>query len=113
MRRAAWVPSSSLDSDVVPVSEISVSDNPALRRYELRVDGALEGEIMYRIERDKIVLIHTEVSPDIEGRGLGARLVRDALDDIRARGLRVVPLCPFVASFVRRHPEYGDLMTAA
>ena len=95
------------------MSQVSVSDNPRLRRYELRVDGAFAGEIMYRLERDRIVLIHTEVFPEVEGQGLGGQLVKGALDDIRARRLRVVPLCPFVASYVRRHPEYGDLMTAA
>jgi predicted GNAT family acetyltransferase len=93
--------------------DVSVTDNPALRRYELRIDGAFEGEIVYRLEPGRIVLIHTEVSQQVEGQGLGAQLVKGALDDIRARGLRVVPLCPFVASYVRRHPEYGDLMTAA
>ena len=93
--------------------DVSVTDNPALRRYELRIDGAFEGEIVYRLEPGRIVLIHTEVSPQVEGQGLGAHLVKGALDDIRARGLRVVALCPFVASYVRRHPEYGDLMTAA
>jgi uncharacterized protein len=57
-----------------------------------------------------IVLVHTEVVPAVEGRGVASRLVSAALDDIRARGLRVVPICPFVRHYLGRHPEYGDLL---
>jgi uncharacterized protein len=95
------------------MSEVTVTDYPALRRYELRLDGELVGEIVYQAEPGTVVLIHTEVSPSVEGRGLGAQLVSGALDDIRARGLRAIALCPFVASYVRRHPEYADLVGAA
>jgi predicted GNAT family acetyltransferase len=56
------------------------------------------------------VLVHTEVASALEGSGLGARLVAGALVDIRRRGLRLVPRCPFVAEYVRRHPEYADLV---
>jgi predicted GNAT family acetyltransferase len=90
---------------------VVVSDNPAELRYELHVDGELVGEIRYRRRHDAIVLVHTEVDPDREGEGLATELVRGALDDIRARGLRVVPYCPFVAAYIRRHPEYEDLLT--
>jgi predicted GNAT family acetyltransferase len=90
---------------------VTVSDNPAELRYELRIDGELVGEILYRRRGSTIVLVHTEVDPALEGQGLAATLVRDALDDIRARGERVVPHCPFVASYIRRHPEYRDLVT--
>jgi predicted GNAT family acetyltransferase len=88
----------------------TVLDNPAELRYELRVDGEPAGLIRYRTEPGVVVLVHTEVFPSAEGRGLGSRLVAGALDDIRARGLKVVPLCPFAAAYVRRHPEYGDLV---
>jgi len=57
------------------------------------------------------VLVHTDIEPSLEGRGLGAVLVRGALEDIRSRGERVVPFCPFVRAYVRRHPEYADLVT--
>lgn len=56
------------------------------------------------------MLVHTDVDPAFEGRGLGSRLIGGALADIRARGLLFVPLCPFVAAYVRRHPEYADLV---
>jgi predicted GNAT family acetyltransferase len=89
-----------------------VQDNPDELRYELRLDGNVVGHIRYRVEPDAIVLVHTEVSPSLEGQGMGARLVAAALDDVRAKGLRVVPQCPFVAAYIRRHPEYADLVRA-
>jgi uncharacterized protein len=57
-----------------------------------------------------VVLIHTDIDPAFEGHGLGSRIVAGALDDIRARGLSVVPSCSFVRSYLRRHPEYADLV---
>jgi predicted GNAT family acetyltransferase len=95
------------------MDNVTVTDNPSELRYELNVDGALVGQIRYRLRRDgTVVLVHTDVDPSREGEGLGATLVRGALDDVRSRGVRIVPLCPFVAAFIRRHPEYGDLVTA-
>jgi predicted GNAT family acetyltransferase len=90
--------------------EVEVRDNPAELRYEALVDGELLGEIRYRTEPGIVVLVHTEVEPRAEGTGLGSQLVKEALDDIRARGLRVVPICPFVAAYIRRHPDYADLV---
>jgi predicted GNAT family acetyltransferase len=91
-------------------AQVAVRDNSAARRYELVVEGDVVGELLYRAFPDRIVLVHTEVLSSVEGRGFGARLVAGALDDIRARGLRVVPMCPFVHSYIRRHPEYDDLV---
>ena len=56
---------------------------------------------------------HTEVVPQFEGQGLGSRLAKFALDDVRRRGLQVVPVCTFVAGYIRRHPEYHDLVSEA
>jgi predicted GNAT family acetyltransferase len=89
---------------------IAVQDNPGESRYELLLDEHVVGEVLYRSAPDHVVLLHTEVLPSLEGRGLGARLVVGALDDIRARGLHVVPFCPFVRAYIRRHPEYADLV---
>jgi predicted GNAT family acetyltransferase len=91
-------------------AQASVRDNPEELRYELVVDGDVVGEILYRRSPGRIALIHTEVSPALEGQGLASRLVAAALDDIRARGSHVVPICPFVRAYIRRHPEYGDLV---
>jgi predicted GNAT family acetyltransferase len=88
----------------------AVRDNPDESRYELVLDERVVGEIAYRLTPDHVVLIHTEVLPSLENKGLGARLVVGALDDIRARRLRVVPFCPFVRSYIRRHPDYADLV---
>lgn len=85
-------------------------DNLDEHRYELVVDGELVGELVYRLRDQTITLLHTGVSPSVEGKGLGSRLVAGALEDVRARGLRVVPVCPFVSAYVRRHPEYSDLV---
>ena len=87
-----------------------VRDNPEELRYEILREGELVGEIRYRTEPGVIVLVHTDVAPSAEGQGVGSRLVAGALDDIRARGLRVVPVCPFVRAYLRRHPEQRDLV---
>jgi predicted GNAT family acetyltransferase len=92
------------------MNRTTVRDNPVERRYEAVADGEVVGELRYVTEPGVIVLVHTEVAPSVEGHGIGSRLVGDALDDIRSRGLRVVPVCPFVAAFLRRHPEQHDLI---
>jgi predicted GNAT family acetyltransferase len=68
------------------------------------------GSSSTRSEPGTILLVHTEVEPAFEGRGLGARLVTGALDDLRARGRTVVALCPFVRAYLRHHHEYADLV---
>jgi uncharacterized protein len=88
-----------------------VRDNPDNLRYELLAADEVVGTILYRRSSHAIALVHTEVLPSREGQGLASRLVGGALDDIRERGLRVVPVCPYVQAYLRRHPEYGDLVT--
>ncbi|HVA32069.1 MAG TPA: GNAT family N-acetyltransferase [Gaiellaceae bacterium] len=85
-----------------------VDDNPEELRYELWTDGALAGFISYTLGDGEITLVHTEVEPALEGRGLGSALVAGALDDVRARGLKLRSLCPFVVAYLRRHPELAD-----
>jgi len=92
------------------VAEAVVVDNPERHRYELRLDETVAGVIQYATEPGAVVLVHTEVAPWAEGEGLGSTLVAGALEDIRARGLEVVPLCPFAAAYIERHPEYADLV---
>ena len=92
--------------------ELTVADNPDEQRYEARLGSEVVGFITYHQRPDRITLIHTEVAADLEGEGVGSLLVAGALDDIRARGLAVVPLCPFVSDFLRRHPEYSDLVAS-
>lgn len=89
---------------------LEVSDNTEQLRYEARLDGELAGWIEYRPMDGWLVFVHTEVPPRFGGRGIAARLVVSALDDVRARDLKVTPLCPFVAAYIRGHPEYQDLV---
>ena len=82
-------------------------DNPAEHRYELREGDDIVGLLEYERNGDEVDLFHTEVKPELRNRGLGETLVRAALEDLRARGERAVPTCPFVAAFIRRYPEYA------
>ena len=91
--------------------ESPVRDNPERRRYETEIDGKT-AMIVYRLHGDTITFTHTEVPPEFEGHGIAARMARFALDDARARSLHVVPLCPYVAAYIRRHQEYQDLVAA-
>ena len=90
--------------------EVVVRDNSTELRYEALVDGRMVGLLRYRQEPGHVVLVHSEVDLDLEGTGVGSELVRGALADIRARGLRMVPHCPFVIDYLRRHPEELDLV---
>ncbi len=85
-------------------------DAPDHHRYELRSGDELVGFIDYRLRRDVIHLVHTEVLPAYNGQGHAATLARSALDDARARGLKVHPDCPYVAAYVAKHPEHADLL---
>jgi predicted GNAT family acetyltransferase len=92
------------------MAEPRVVDNPPELRYEIWVDDRLAGEIRYTLDGDVVTMVHTEIDPAFEGSGLGRTLVADALDDARAHGRRVRPLCPFVAKYIARHPEYADIV---
>jgi predicted GNAT family acetyltransferase len=92
------------------MADVGVQDNPAASRYEVRVDGAVAGFAEYTVSGDRIVFTHTEIDDAFEGQGCGSRLVRFALDDVRSRGLSVVPRCPFVRKYIEEHEEYADLV---
>jgi hypothetical protein len=85
---------------------------PARNRYELLIDNGLVGFADYRERDGTVAIVHTEVVVARRNKGLGARLVRAALDDLRGRELKVIPSCPYVEVFIRRHPEYADLVAA-
>lgn len=93
--------------------EPTVQDVPESSRYEIRDGDRVVGHAAYRREGGRTVFTHTEIDPDTEGSGLGGRLVRGALDDVRASGGRVVPRCSFVRGWIDRHPEYADLVEGA
>jgi uncharacterized protein len=91
-------------------AESTVIDHPEQERYEIRAGDELAGFAQYRPGAGRIAFIHTEVDDRFEGQGLGSRLIAFALDDARARGLEVLPFCPFVRGYIQRHPEYADLV---
>jgi predicted GNAT family acetyltransferase len=90
-----------------------VRDNPQAGRYEIRVDGELAGFVVYTVRGGRFLLVHTEIFDVFAGHGYGGALIRGALDDLRVRGECVVPICPFVDAFIRKHPEYDDLVDHA
>ena len=87
-------------------------DNRDDQRYELWSDGELAAHLVYRARPGLVALIHTETEPGFEGRGIGGEIVRAALDKARADGVAVLPFCPFANKWIRRHPEYSDLVPA-
>jgi predicted GNAT family acetyltransferase len=92
--------------------ETRVVDDRAAGRFEILVDGARGGHATYRRTDSTVSLTHTEIDPAYEGKGLGSVLARGALDAIRAEGLSVLPLCPFIRGYIERHPKYVDLVPA-
>ena len=90
--------------------DIRITDNPDAGRFEIYCDDALAGFAEYTLAPDRVVFTHTEVDDAYEGHGLASKLIRYALDDMRDRGLRVVPRCPFVRKFIEEHQEYAELV---
>ena len=95
------------------MSDPSVVPVPDLRRFEIHVDGQLAGFAEYVHKGARYLFVHTEIDPAFEGQGLGSVLAREALDAVRTSGERVVPLCPFIVTWIERHPSYEDLVDHA
>lgn len=98
-------------SESKDAAEVAVTDNREAHRFESEFEGQLS-VAYYRRRGDTIEFTHTEVPPAQEGRGIAAALARAALDQARAEGLEVIPSCPYFASYIKRHPEYRDLLGA-
>ena len=90
----------------------AVTDNTEAGRHEIHVDGELAGFAEYYRHGGVIAYLHTEIKPDFGDRGLATQLIRGALDDARASELQVEPFCQFVRAFVKKNPEYRDLVAA-
>ena len=88
---------------------MEIKRNEATRRFETEVEGKM-GVLEYQMAGHSIVFTHTEVPPEIEGRGIASALTQAGLDYARAQELRVVPQCPFVRGYLVKHSEYGDLV---
>jgi len=86
--------------------DFAVADNAEQHRFEIRVDGELAGSAYYRLHgAEEIVFTHTEVDKAFEGKGVGSKLANGALTLAKDRGLRIVPQCPFIAAYLKKHPE--------
>ncbi len=89
---------------------VTIADAPERSRFEISVDGALAGFTVYRLGPGRATFVHTEIDGAYAGQGLGGKLARAALDDVRARGLAVRADCPFIAGWIAKHPDYADLV---
>jgi predicted GNAT family acetyltransferase len=88
-----------------------VVNNKPKHRYELTVDSHIAATY-YEIAGDVITFVHTEVPPELGGKGIGSKLVKGALDQVRAEGLKVIAQCPFVKAWIDKHPDYAGLLKA-
>jgi predicted GNAT family acetyltransferase len=88
-----------------------VINNKAHHRYELAVDGHVAATY-YKLADGIITFIHTEVPPELGGKGVASELIRGALDQVRTDGLKVIAQCPFVKAFIEKHADYADLLKA-
>jgi uncharacterized protein len=86
------------------------TDNPARSRFEMHVGGERAGLVQYNLHGDTLTLIHTEVNDKFQGMGLASKLARAVLDSARERGLAVLPYCPYITGWIRKHPDYRDLV---
>jgi predicted GNAT family acetyltransferase len=89
--------------------ELPVVHNTATKRFEISIDGKVAFS-KYLLAGEMIIIEHTEVPVELEGKGVAGRIVRTALDYARAQKPKVMPLCPFTAGFIHKHPEYQDLV---
>ena len=86
-----------------------IINNKAQHRYELAVDGYVAATY-YKLADGVITFIHTEVPPELGGKGIGSQLIKGALDQVRADGLKVIAECPFVKAYIEKHPDYAGLL---
>ena len=92
------------------MSDIDVRDNPSESRYEVVVDGDVAGFTQYEKRGGTTVFVHTEIGDAYEGQGLASKLVKGALDDLRASGTPVASECSYVSGWIEKHPDYQDLL---
>jgi predicted GNAT family acetyltransferase len=93
--------------------DIALADNAGQHRFELHAGGRLAAYAEYNVLANALLFTHTETLAGFEGRGFGSKLAAFALDDVRRRGLGAIPVCQFIAGYLRKHPEYQDLVTPA
>jgi predicted GNAT family acetyltransferase len=90
-----------------------IRDNPERHRFEVDLGDGGVAIAEYTLPSGKMMFTHTEVPPEHEGKGIGSALIRHALDEARKRQLKVIPICPFFAAYMRNHAEVQDLLDSA
>ena len=93
-----------------PEPELRIQDDPDAHRYKVWLGDEYAAYSEYENEPGRVVFTHTVVRPKFEGRGIGTRLAKFAVDDVRSRGLRITPVCPFIRSWLERHDEYDSIV---
>jgi len=92
------------------MTDITITNNPAAHRYEANMGGELAGYSEYNLLSEAIMFTHTEVLPAFEGKGVGSAIAKHVLDEARAEGKHVIPVCQFIAGWIRKHRDYADLV---
>lgn len=92
------------------MTDITITNHPERHRYEATLGGTLAGWCEYNLLEGAILFTHTEVLPEHEGKGVGSALARHVLDAARAEGRQVIPVCQFIAGWIRKHPEYVEIV---
>lgn len=90
--------------------KIEIRDDEENHQYVIEADGQQAGRAIYHLRGGRHFFVHTEIDPEFAGGGLGRELVKYALDDVRSKDGSIVPICPFFISYIKRHPEYDDMV---
>jgi predicted GNAT family acetyltransferase len=98
------------DTTAIGTAPIDITDHPDRHRWEATIGGQVAGICEYNLLTDAVMFTHTEVMTEFEGRGVGSALARRVLDAARANGQHVIPVCQFIAAYIRKHREYADLV---
>ena len=92
------------------MTDIQISNQPEQHRYEARIGNELAGYCEYNLLSEAIMFTHTEVLEAFEGKGVGSALARHVLDEARSDGKHVIPVCQFIAGYIRKHRDYAELV---
>jgi hypothetical protein len=92
----------------IPLENLEIVHNPAENRFEARVEGRI-AKLDYIEDQDTIVMTHVGVPPEFRGQGVAGKITQAALEYAREKSLRVIPMCSYVAAYIRRNPQYSEL----